>query len=164
MPLLLDARIRAEARKVQPQEEKCMKTQEMLQTHPRQTFFNLEQLTACIAACTECADSCTVCADACIGEEKVQELKKCIVLNLDCADICHTTAKVLARQCEPNPQLLLMQLESCATACRICAEECESHGEMHRHCRICASSCRGCEQKCRQLIEMMPKLTMGHAK
>ncbi|UFS70588.1 four-helix bundle copper-binding protein [Geomonas sp. RF6] len=133
--------------------------QEMLRTHPRKPFFDLDQLTACLAACTECADTCTICADACLSEEKVQMLTKCIRFDLDCADICSTTARVLSRQTEPNAQLMLMQLESCATACRLCADECQSHAEMHRHCRVCAESCRNCEQRCRDLISSMPGIT-----
>ncbi|SNB46901.1 four-helix bundle copper-binding protein [Geobacter sp. DSM 9736] len=135
-----------------------MRTQEMLQTHPRkpvaQDMFN--DLAACITACVECADVCTSCADACLGEQNVQMLTRCIRLNLDCADICQTTARLLTRQTEPEPQLLRIQLEACAISCRMCAEECEKHAEMHKHCRICATACRSCEQMCRQMIKSLP--------
>ncbi|MBJ6724508.1 four-helix bundle copper-binding protein [Geomesophilobacter sediminis] len=132
-----------------------MKTQEMFTSHPRNIRFDLDQLTACISACTECADSCTVCADACLGEEKVQMLVRCIGLNQDCADVCGVTARILARQSESESLLLRLQLETCATACRICAEECDKHAEMHRHCRVCANSCRNCEDKCRVMLKAM---------
>ncbi len=133
-----------------------MRTQEMLRTHPRKPVMELNELTACITACIECADSCTSCADACLGEEKVQMLTRCIRLNLDCADICETTARVLTRQTDQDPQLMRIQVEACATACRLCAQECEKHADMHQHCKICALSCRNCEQMCRQLLTALP--------
>ena len=133
-----------------------MRTQEMLRTHPRKPSMELNELAACITACIECANSCTSCADACLGEEKVQMLTRCIRLNLDCADICETTARILSRQTEASPQLMRIQVEACATACRLCAEECEKHADMHQHCKICALSCRSCEQMCRQFLSTLP--------
>jgi hypothetical protein len=129
-----------------------MKTQDMLQSHPRKTNIEMKDVTSCIEACRECSVVCTSCADACLGENDIQMLVGCIRLDLDCADICETTAKILMRQTETNVQLLRSQLETTVIASRNCAEECEQHAEMHRHCRICASACRSCEQACQQLL------------
>lgn len=129
-----------------------MRTQEMFRSHPRKTFAEGTEFSSCIAACVDCVDTCTICADACLSEEKIQMLASCIRLDLDCADICQTTSRILARQAELNPHLLRMQLEVTMMATKLCAEECERHGEMHQHCRICASVCRACEQSCRQLL------------
>ena len=139
-----------------------MRTQEMLRSHPRKPFMELDDLTSCITACVECADVCTSCADACLGEQNVQMLARCIRINLDCADICQSTARILARQTETDPQLLRVQLEATLTVSRICAEECEKHAGMHIHCKVCASVCRKCEQSCRQLLSSLPAGIVSH--
>lgn len=78
---------------------------------------------------------------------------RCIRTDLDCADVCATTGYLLSRQTEADSTLVRAQVEACETACRICAEECEQHADMHDHCRICAEACRTCEQSCRKLLE-----------
>ena len=44
-------------------------------------------------------------------------------------------------------------LEACATACRLCGEECERHASKHEHCRVCAESCRQCEKVCQAALK-----------
>jgi hypothetical protein len=127
--------------------------QQMLATHPRSSGAITAELTECIDACYQCAQTCTACADACLGEDKVQHLVRCIRLNLDCFDSCVTTGNQLSRQTDPEWSLLRKQIEACAEACRVCAEECERHGSHHEHCRICAESCRRCEAACNRLLE-----------
>lgn len=134
-----------------------MKTMDMLNSHPRRSAIDLTVISECINACVECADICTSCADACLAEERVQMLTKCIRVNLDCADICQTTARLLTRQTEAVPQLLRAQVESCAVACRVCAQECEAHSEMHQHCRICRTACQNCEKICQELLSRLPE-------
>ena len=129
-----------------------MKTQEMLNSHPRKPLMEPSILSSCIETLVECADTCTSCADACLAEEQVQTLTRCIRINLDCADICQTTARLLARQTETAPQLLRAQLESCSVACRACGLECEQHAEMHQHCRICRTACQSCEKICQEVL------------
>ena len=60
--------------------------------------------------------------------------------------------QIAARQTETDRDLLRAQLQACATACRICAEECQRHAGKHEHCRLCAESCRLCERACNDLI------------
>lgn len=121
---------------------------EMLKSNPTPAELDLETLASCIAACAACAQSCTACADACLGEQQIDMLRRCIRLNLDCADACTTTERILSRQVQPPMELFRTQLQLCALACRLCAEECEKHAGRHEHCRICARSCRQCEQAC----------------
>lgn len=130
--------------------------QSMLESHPRRTRVNGIQLAEAIDTLYSCAQTCTVCADACLSEEMVAELVRCIRLNLDCADVCETTAALLSRQTEPDWTLLREQLTACATACRVCGDECQRHADMHEHCRICADHCRHCEQVCQQLLQAIP--------
>lgn len=140
-----------------------MKTIDMLNAHPRKSTIDLTVISECINACVECADVCTSCADACLSEEKVQLLTRCIRVNLDCADICQTTARILARQTEAVPQLLQAQLESCAVSCRICAQECEVHSEMHQHCRICRTACLNCEKICQELLSRFAEVSSSRS-
>ncbi len=114
-------------------------------------------LADCVAACFDCAQACTTCADACLGEREPQSLEslvRCIRLNLHCSDVCMTTGRLLSRQ--ELPELARALVETCALACRLCAEECEGHAQHMEHCRICAEACRRCEQACRQLLAALP--------
>jgi hypothetical protein len=128
-----------------------MNVEDFLSTHPRKPS-NISVIAACVKACYGCSESCTLCADACLGEGQLDELRRCMRLDLDCAAICLATGQVVARQTEPDNNMLRSQLEACATACRICAEECDRHASKHQHCRLCAESCRLCERACNDLI------------
>jgi Domain of Unknown Function (DUF326) len=129
---------------------------QMLQTHPATPDgVDTEKLRACVEACVECAQACTTCGDACLAEEMVADLRRCIRLCADCADVCGTTAKVTSRLTGFDATLVRAVLEACATACRVCGEECERHAQMHEHCRVCAESCRRCEAACRELLSAL---------
>ena len=67
----------------------------------------------------------------------VEELTRCIRTNLDCVDICAATGKILSRYAGSDTAIARSILEACRTACRACAEECERHASMHRHCKLC---------------------------
>lgn len=125
-----------------------MHAHEMSSTHPHVRGNTNDSLIRCIEACFDCAQSCTSCADACLGEEMVQELTQCIRLNLDCADICTAAGHIGTRRTGSNEPIIQSVLAACQEACRLCAEECERHADMHEHCRICAESCRRCELAC----------------
>ncbi len=130
-----------------------MNTQSMLETHPKAMNVDLAAVAKAVDAAFECAQVCTACADACLSEDMVAELRYCVRTDLDCADICNTTARVLSRQTEPEMALLRAQVEACATACKLCGDECEKHKDMHEHCRVCAESCRQCEAACNALLQ-----------
>ncbi|VAZ91869.1 putative cysteine-rich protein YhjQ [Mycobacterium persicum] len=128
----------------------------MLQTYPLDLGrIDKAKLTACIDACIECGQACTACADACLSEESVAHLTKCIRTDLDCADICELTGRVLSRHTGYDANLTKAVLETCATACKSCAEECDGHAPDHEHCRVCAQVCRRCEQACRELLKSL---------
>lgn len=125
----------------------------MLEAYPKDLgAVDQEKLVECIQACFECAQACTACADACLAEEHVSELTTCIRTNLDCADICATTGNVLSRQTGYDLGLTRAVLQACQAACKVCADECARHGQMHEHCNVCAEACRRCEQACAELI------------
>lgn len=125
---------------------------QMLHTHPGQANYEEATLRACIEACFDCAQSCIACADACLGEQDPKSLARCIRLNQDCANVCETTGKILSRQTAFEKEMATAVLRACATACRLCAEECEKHAQMHEHCRVCADACRRCEQACNDVL------------
>ena len=135
-----------------------MHVQQMIRTHPEIRGRVDEALIGCIEACFDCAQACTACADACLAEAMVKDLIQCIRLNLDCADVCLAAGTVGSRRTGTNERILKAQIETCAEACRLCAEECERHTQME-HCRICAEACRRCEQACRDAAEgITPRL------
>jgi hypothetical protein len=84
-------------------------------------------------------------------EEGDPELTRCIRADLDCGDICTATAKVVARAGASGAPWI-EQVRVCMQACAHGAEECESHAEVHDHCRACGEACRRCEQACRELL------------
>lgn len=132
---------------------------ELLQSHPvvRQARGRpAKELQDCIDACFSCVQACKLCADACLSEEMVASLVRCIRLNLDAADICLATGSAVTRLTQPSNRVLAAQLGACATACAVCAEECERHARHHEHCAICAEECRVCEAACRRLLDAGP--------
>lgn len=132
-----------------------MHAREMISTHPQVRGNTNDALIRCIEECYDCAQTCTTCADACLGEAKVADLVQCIRLNMDCADVCTATGAVATRRSGSNEQVIRAMLEACGTACRLCAEECERHAQMHDHCRICAEECRSCEESCQKALQSM---------
>lgn len=125
-----------------------MHARDMISTHPDVKGQVSKPLIDCIEACFSCAQTCTSCADACLAEAKVAELRQCIRLDLDCADICMATGLLASRRAGSNQEVLRAMIETCALACRICAQECEKHAGHHAHCKVCAAECRHCEQAC----------------
>ncbi|WP_129794141.1 four-helix bundle copper-binding protein [Sphingosinicella sp. CPCC 101087] len=130
-----------------------MQVAEMIAAHPDVKGNTNEALLRCIADCYDCAQTCTSCADACLAEANVAELRQCIRLNLDCADLCLAAGALGTRRTGSDESAILAALEACATACRLCGEECARHASMMEHCRICADACRRCESSCREAIE-----------
>ncbi|HEV2087731.1 MAG TPA: four-helix bundle copper-binding protein [Cryptosporangiaceae bacterium] len=129
---------------------------EMLSTYPADLGgVDRDKLARCIQACFDCAQVCTACADACLSEDDVAAMAKCIRTNLDCADLCATTGRVLSRHTGYDANLTRAVLEACATACKACGDECQTHAGMHEHCRVCAQACRTCEQACRELLSSL---------
>lgn len=125
-----------------------MHAEQMISTHPDVKGQTNDALIRSIEECYDCAQACISCADACVVEDSVVHLRQCIRLNLDCADICLATASIGTRRTGSNEELLRSTLETCALACRQCADECERHADKHGHCRICAEVCRRCEEAC----------------
>lgn len=125
---------------------------QLLHTHPGKPAFDEGALLACIQACFDCSQSCVACADACLGEAEPRPLTRCIRLNQDCASVCETTGEILSRQTAFEPAMGMAMLRACETACRLCAEECERHAQVHEHCRICADACRRCQQACQRAL------------
>jgi hypothetical protein len=125
-----------------------MQAHEMISRHPDVRGNTNDALIDCVEQCYSCAQTCTSCADACLAEDMVQELKQCIRLNLDCADICNVTGRIATRRTGSDEEIIRRMLDTCATACRLCSEECERHAKQHEHCQICAVACRQCMQAC----------------
>lgn len=132
-----------------------MQARPMISSHPDVKGNVNEALIRCIEECFACAQVCVSCADACLAEEMVPHLRQCIRLNLDCADVCAATGSVGTRRTGSNEEVIRHMLEACATACRLCGDECEGHSGRHEHCRICADSCRRCERSCREALASM---------
>lgn len=132
-----------------------MHVQQMVSTHPHVQGNTNDALIRCIEECYDCAQACTSCADACLGEEMVQSLAQCIRLNMDCADVCVAAGSVATRRTGSNVEVIRLMLQACASACRLCGEECERHAKEHDHCRICAEACRRCEKSCQEAVRSL---------
>ena len=120
------------------------------------TGIDSKLLLSCIEACFDCAQACTECADACLGDPAVADLTGCIRSDLDCVDMCEATGRFLSRFTGEDTNLTRAFLDTCAAACRACAEECERHASTHAHCASCAEACRRCEATCEELLAALP--------
>lgn len=132
-----------------------MHTEQMIATHPDVRGNVNRALLNAINEAYACAQACTSCADACLAEDSVGRLRQCIRVNADCADICVATATVASRRTGSNEEVIRRMLDACATACRLCGEECGQHAEHHRHCRVCADACRRCADACGGALQSM---------
>ena len=127
----------------------------MFRSHPEKPAHS-EAMSRCIDACFSCVETCTACADACLSERDVARLVACIRLNLDCAAVCNATGNIMARSNKAgHRQLLEAQLANCIAFCRACAEQCNNHSEMHRHCAVCAEACTACAEACSVMLSTM---------
>src|SRR3954470_1815877 len=105
-----------------------MSVEAILQSYPRRPLvIDAAVLAPCVDECSECAAYCTICADASLAEDDVRGMERCLRLCLDCADACVATARIFARQTNPDAAIRQRQLEACLIACGECAEECERH-------------------------------------
>jgi hypothetical protein len=120
---------------------------------------NAEQLHAAnyagvVHALLACEEFCNACADACLEElAHLQDYRRCIRLNLDCADVCSAMLRLLMRQTSSPNQLVKAQLQACAVASHLCADECRAHAQALNPCQVCAEVCQNCADKCQQLID-----------
>ncbi|SRR6266540_3528588 len=130
--------------------------QDILNKHPLKSQFKPNQIAELLTSIVECGQTSTVCADACLAEEMRNDLVRCIRLNQDCADLCEVTARILARQVQPDFALIRSQVQTLALACSACARECTSHASKHEHCRICSEACRRCENACNMFVKSIP--------
>jgi hypothetical protein len=55
----------------------------------------------------------------------------------------------MSRRTGSNDEVLKHLVDTCAEACRICADECVKHASKHAHCKVCADTCRATEEACR---------------
>jgi hypothetical protein len=124
---------------------------QILETYHR-TAIDTDLLAGTIDALNDCAQACTADADADLGDEDVASMITCLRLCLDCADVCTTTARVVSRQTAYEAGVIRPLLEACAATCARCGDECQTHADMHAHCRVCEVACRRCEQACRDLL------------
>ena len=127
----------------------------MFRSHPEQPS-HADAISRCIDACFACVETSTACADACLAEKDVERLISCIRLNHDCAAVCTATGSIMSRANKVgHRQLLEAQLTTCIAFCRACANECQRHAEMHKHCEICAKACLHAVATCTEMLASM---------
>jgi hypothetical protein len=126
-----------------------MHAREMFAAHPLARNTVNDPLAACIEACLDCTQTCASCADASLAERSVEAMRQTIRLCLDCSDLCATVGAMASRRTGSNEVVLRQVIETCASVCRLCAEECDRHAAHMRHCALCAEVCRACEAACR---------------
>lgn len=132
-----------------------MQAAKIISTHPDVQGSTNDALAQGIEDFYNCAQTCIACADACLAEDVTPELKQCIRTDLDCAAITAATGEIASRRTGSNEELLRQMLQTCETACRLCAEECEKHADKHEHCKICAEACRKCEETCQNVLQTL---------
>ncbi|MEZ5816256.1 MAG: four-helix bundle copper-binding protein [Hyphomicrobiaceae bacterium] len=125
---------------------------EIMKSHPGSSTETAVPLVQAIEACFDCAQTSVACADACLAHSHPAELARCIRINGETSDIAAVTGRLLSRRLPSNPMIWQRQLEACAVAARMCADECDKHAEAHDHCRVAAEACRKCAAACEALL------------
>ena len=128
-----------------------MSIKEMIREHPDVGADYTEELGEAIKHAMYCAAICNSCADACSAED--MDMRRCIRLCSDCSDVCTALYRVASRRTSGNVEVIEAMLETCITACRVCAEECAKHD--NAHCRRCATMCRESLEDCEKALETM---------
>ena len=93
--------------------------------------------------CYRAVTVCEWCADECAGTNA--ELTDCVRLCRDVTDVASIHAKFLARGSSHREALAGL----CATVCRDCAAECETHD----HCQACVDVLRDCAAACEAMVK-----------
>jgi hypothetical protein len=103
----------------------------------------------------ECARACNEAAHHCLEKLKSESSQnrehhaRAHELTMDCQAFCVLTATLAAR----SSPLARYAHQSCAEACRCCAEECEKgQGEVMK---ACAEKCRDCERVCKLMCSAL---------
>jgi hypothetical protein len=121
---------------------------EMIKEHPDVAGDDNQALGQAVKHAMYCAAICNSCADACSAEE--MDMRRCIRLCSDCSDVCTALYRVATRRTDENVAVIRSILETCITACRLCAEECARHDDAH--CQRCATMCRECMDDCQKAL------------
>lgn len=122
--------------------------------HPNAEQQHAANYAGVVHALLACEEFCNACADACLDElARLQGLRRCIRLNLDCADVAGAMLRLLMRQTTAPNRLVKAQLQACAVAGQLCAEECRAQARTITSCGVCAEVCQNCAEKCQQLID-----------
>jgi hypothetical protein len=110
---------------------------------------NVDHLTEserdCLRLCQQAVTVCEWCADECA--DMGPEMGDCVRLCRDVADVASLHARALARGSDHREALAGL----CATVCRDCAAECETHD--HDHCRACADVLAECAASCEAMVK-----------
>lgn len=106
-------------------------------------------------ACISAELACGAWVSAALRRSNLDRWRECIARTLDCLEICATTAKVLTRNLDSDPEVLRSLLEACARACGACGAECHRLAEGYPLCRTCADVCKGCEAACAQALRRL---------
>ncbi|MEP7263749.1 MAG: four-helix bundle copper-binding protein [Bacteroidota bacterium] len=103
-------------------------------------MISVQSIANLIELSKQCAEECRACALYCSDKMNMQD---CMVLCNEAADNC----EMVVSESTLNSEIL----ELCADACLVCAEECETHNNIH--CESCAAACRNFEETLRVAIK-----------
>lgn len=74
----------------------------------------------------------------------------CQLMCSSCADVCLAAARLATRQTGHNTATLDLMLQTCATICDRCGEQCLCYTAAH--CRLCGEICHECARDCRAAL------------
>jgi hypothetical protein len=112
---------------------------------PSHVVHLTESERTCLQLCQQAVTVCEWCADECLGMGG--EMADCVRLCRDVTDVAALHAQFLARGSAHREALAGL----CATVCRDCAAECETHD--HDHCQACVDVLRDCAAACEAMVK-----------
>jgi hypothetical protein len=125
-----------------------MSIHEMAALHPEASSMGGDALATAARNAMLCQLMCSSCADVCTAQG--MDMRQCIRACLDCADVCLAAARLATRQTGHNTATLDLMLQTCATICDRCGEQCLCYTAAH--CRLCGEICHECARDCRAAL------------
>jgi len=104
---------------------------------------------ACADVCAECAKACNRAFHHCVSLAAAGKAEHARMAQVaaDCADFCGLSSEMLSR----SSTLALLSCAACADACKMCAQEFDSHNSSDEM-KTCAQECWRCEESCRKMV------------
>lgn len=128
-----------------------MQMMEMQTAESSMPGMDMKLMAECIEACSACEQACTMCASCMMGDGTAIHMEMC----MNTADMCNTMMRMMLRPSGMMMDSMVRMLDATMMQCRMCADECMKHADMHEDCRVCAEACSQAAMACEKMMDSM---------